>query len=194
MSVPTKIDVVDEFAGETESTIVVKIDEHLKNNDTEQFVELIEKVSRIKSGNKISKYFKNNGQTRAALNGYSIINFANYSHPSFLYSAVEQENVKMVRVLLKHNAKVDVGNLDGSNKETPLYLATSQNNIEIVQLLMQHDGKINEQYGETWLYHAIRNNNVEMCKLLIDVNKQYKHSFDWVCVVYCTVLYPSNYF
>ena len=34
---------------------------------------------------------------------------------------------------------------------------------------------------EQWLEQPFKHDNVQICELLIDLQKKYKHSFNWVC-------------
>lgn len=56
-------------------------------------------------------------------------------YPPILQTAVRKKNIEMIKMLLEHNASVDI--LDDQNS-TPLHWAVFGGNLEIVEILLAH--------------------------------------------------------
>ena len=74
-----------------------------------------------------------------------------------------------------------------------MYYACHGSNAEMVKLLLSHNADPNiiphgdHEYAVTTLMAAAIAGNVEIIKLLLNLNKTFKHSFDWVC--FCVSIY-----
>ncbi len=82
-----------------------------------------------------------------------------------LREAIEQENVKLVRQIIKQG--VDV-NIKYDNGTTPLHIAASKGNLKIVKLLVKNGADVNIEYdGANPLYFAAWLNHTKIMKYLI---------------------------
>lgn len=102
-----------------------------------------------------------------------------YRYP--LTVAVENQDIKMVKLLLEHKADVDVTEIthDGydSFDNTPLTLAVENGDINMVSLLLQHKADINEVLefeDKNPLSIAINNNDKDMLKFLLENDAETK--------------------
>jgi len=103
-----------------------------------------------------------------------------------LIEAVESNNLKMVKELIKAGANLDI--LDNIGN-TALILASYRNNIEIAKELIKAGANVNSQdkYGSTALIYASYKNNIEITKELI------KAGADWNLKNYDNDYYFLNY-
>lgn len=88
---------------------------------------------------------------------------------TFLYLAVINNNYKMVKLLVKHGADVNIPNKYGM---TPLMFAVFAGKFEIVKLLIDSKANVNAIYRDeiTALSLAALTNNLKMSKLLVENN------------------------
>ena len=84
-----------------------------------------------------------------------------------LFWACVDNNIDMVKLLLKHGADINSEAKDGT---TPLSWAYSKNNTELVKLLIEHSADVNskDKYGNSLLYQACDNKDIEIVKLLLE--------------------------
>ena len=72
-----------------------------------------------------------------------------------------------------------------------LYIACDENNSEMCQLLMENGCNpncISKTYKTTCLIKAAAMGNKQITKMLLNLDKKFTHSFDWVCKFYIVVL------
>lgn len=100
--------------------------------------------------------------------------------------AAEKNNLTAVELLLKH--KAGVNHTDKTNW-TALHQACKHGNLQMVETLMKNGGDPNivakDKDEQTCMMLAALSGNVDVIKCLINANKEYKHSFDWVCIYLC---------
>ena len=132
---------------------------------------------KIKNGNPFKTKYKN---------------ITNTEGNTLLHLACYENNVEIVRFLLKNGADI---NKEDKNGFTPLYLACYENNVEIVRLLLEKDADINKEDkdGNTPLHVACYENNVEIVRLLLekdaDINKEDK---DGITPLHVAIKYKNN--
>lgn len=98
-----------------------------------------------------------------------------------LHEAARKNNVNLVKILLKHNAKVD----ESDGFTTPLIIATKNSNFDIIAELLKHvadpnqqeseknkifdqNGFLNNTYGgKTALHYAAENNRPDIIAMLL---------------------------
>lgn len=87
--------------------------------------------------------------------------------PPPLITAVKNEQVEMVRILLEHGADPNVKH--PGKGVTPLIAAIANHNNEIVELLLDHnaDPNVTNSKGELPLFHAIFKKNVPVVNMLL---------------------------
>lgn len=128
---------------------------------------------------------------------YFLDRFANpngYKYEPPLLAAAEQDNEKILKLLIKNGANVDgykdacplyaatinnnartaeflinnEANVNGYKYACPLFIATSNGALKIMSILIAHDAEINGyQYP---LYVAVRNNQAQAIKLLLEAH------------------------
>jgi len=81
---------------------------------------------------------------------YFNINRHDENKTSFLLSAVNTQNPKMVKILLEHGADINQKN---SQENSPLLLAAYRGNTEIVKLLVENGANIEAK--NMWGIHAL---------------------------------------
>ena len=61
--------------------------------------------------------------------------------------------------------------------------ACGRNDLQFVRYYMEHAADPNEadKLGHTPMEMAIKHDSVPMCKYLLNVSKQFQHSYNWVC-------------
>ena len=85
--------------------------------------------------------------------------------------------------------QADVNRVNFVN-ENGIFLACRNNNLEMVKLLMKHGGdpNIRRNHSATTMISAGLKGNIEMLECLLNrTNDQFKHSFDWVCILSCLI-------
>ncbi len=95
-------------------------------------------------------------------------NIQNNELCSPLHTAVLDQRISIVRMLLEHGADAML-RFGGDDKDsTALHLATS-GAVEIVELLLEHNSEINalDNYGRSPLYLAVLKGNTSVMKLLV---------------------------
>jgi len=100
-------------------------------------------------------------------NGADINKLDGYGN-SLLFSAIKNNNIKLIKFLLKKNANINFQN----KYTTPLMLAIKMKNIELVKILLKNGANINFQDKNlnTPLILAIKMKNIELVKILLKNN------------------------
>ena len=95
----------------------------------------------------------------------SLINDTNHQSLTPIHEAVKNSNLKAIKLLIKHGAKVNSKN---ESNVTPLHSAAMKTNIEIVEILIKNGAKINVQdkNGYTPMHCAAMKVQVEIIRLL----------------------------
>ena len=95
----------------------------------------------------------------------SLINDTNHQSLTPIHEAVKNSNLKAIKLLIKHGAKVNSKN---ESNVTPLHSAAMKTNIEIVEILIKNGSKINAQdkNGYTPMHCAAMKVQVEIIRLL----------------------------
>ena len=95
----------------------------------------------------------------------SLINDTNHQSLTPIHEAVKNSNLKAIKLLIKHGAKVNSKN---ESNVTPLHSAAMKTNIEIVEILIKNGAKINAQdkNGYTPMHCAAMKVQVEIIRLL----------------------------
>ena len=79
------------------------------------------------------------------------------------------------------------------HNESAIYNACMNNNSEMCKLLMENGGNpnlgVSSQSKSTCLSIAAQRGNKQIVQLLFNLNKKFKHSFDWVCYVTYVIHY-----
>lgn len=88
-----------------------------------------------------------------------------------LYSAIENQNVEVVEILLM-TTETKLVDFVGSNRRAWLY---SKNNIKMVAILLKHgfDKNLKNEAKETLFFEACKDSNIPMMRLLQSVGCQY---------------------
>jgi uncharacterized protein len=109
-------------------------------------------------------------EVEAALNAGADINHANRFGDTALMRAADKGNTDIVKLLLKHNADVNLAS--HWYKTTALLNAAYRQYTDIVRLLIDHNANVNhaDQGGYTVLMYAAGKGNVDAVRLLIDHN------------------------
>ena len=106
------------------------------------------------------------------------LNVINRQERNLLFDAVAQQNIEMIKLLIKKGADINTLNFRDRQKGTLLFEAVGQQNIDIVKLLIESDADVNilNRQRTTPLFNATLKENIEIAKLLIesgaDVNLQ----------------------
>lgn len=99
-----------------------------------------------------------------------IINFQNQDGTTLLILAVIKGNLRIVALLLRHGAKVDLKTR--GQKWTALHFAARDQNLAIVNLLLTYGVNVDvvDNFGNTPLWRAMmnRNPNLDLIKELIN--------------------------
>ena len=83
-----------------------------------------------------------------------------------LHLAVDICNLKIVKLLLKHNANI---NCQDKSEQTPLYLAVSKGYIEIVKELLNNDAEVDKRsYGVTPFSIALITKQIDIANILLE--------------------------
>lgn len=125
-------------------------------------------------------------QTKMILEDTPNVNFVDEQGLSPLMRAfmIEDEKrrtrIAMVKLLLQHNAEVNLRNKEGSHA---LSLACRTNKLDLVKLLFEkclHDIDLTSQdlEGNTPLMYAVINNNPTMVRLLVNAMRKFSLSVD----------------
>ena len=95
----------------------------------------------------------------------SLINDTNHQSLTPIHEAVKNSNLKAIKLLIKHGAKVNSKN---ESNVTPLHSAAMKTNIEIVEILIKNGAKINAQdkNGYTPMHCAAMKVQVDIIRLL----------------------------
>ena len=95
----------------------------------------------------------------------SLINDTNHQSLTPIHEAVKNSNLKAIKLLIKHGAKVNSKN---ESNVTPLHSAAMKTNIEIVEILIKNGAKINAQdkNGYTPMHCAAMKVQVDLMRLL----------------------------
>ncbi|CAD6227550.1 GSCOCG00001233001-RA-CDS [Cotesia congregata] len=131
----------------------------------------------------------NLGENVNSICHYPAKKYKNNTNCTALHLAVSKGNKKIVELLLKNNADINIeANCLDSNEDpkysvakeyfnrTPLLLAVAQENKEIVELLIKNNADINlkTSTGESALGLALKSNNKELIEILltagVDIN------------------------
>jgi len=90
-----------------------------------------------------------------------------------LMLAIINEDIKMVKLLLKKGAKIENRDVFG---ETPLLKATASGNLDIVKVLVENKANVNEVSNFYWtpLMKAVYSENADLVKYLVE-NKANVH-------------------
>lgn len=111
-----------------------------KINDTETILESIEKIN---------------------------VNMTDSDNESLLHYTVKFDCIEVSRILLSHNANVDIKN---SNGDTPLMLASKMGKENFIKLFLRFNANINNKndFGETPMHMSILNGNMDIIKFFIN--------------------------
>lgn len=95
------------------------------------------------------------------------VNMTDEDNESLLHYTVKFNCFEVARILLSHNANVDIKN---SNGDTPLMLACKMGLDNFIKLFLRYNANIDEKnsFGETSLQMAILNGNIDIIKFLIN--------------------------
>ena len=154
--------------------------QYILNNETNKFIQMIEKISN-NNGLNLDNILNNNkiGNNQS----YLIIEAASYN------------NLSIVKTLLQHNINVNVKRNDNIGATNAIYGACYNNNTQMCQLLMKYGSNpniIDKKTNQTPMHIAAYKGNVEIMKLLLNDNNVFKYTFDWVkfaYVLYYIILY-----
>lgn len=93
----------------------------------------------------------------------------NNSGDALLHFAVINQNIEMIKILLKNSADVNVKDL---NWNTPLHYATIYHNILIIKLLFHYGANVNAQNANGWtsLHFACSYNSYYIIDILLEYN------------------------
>lgn len=92
-----------------------------------------------------------------------------------LHIATNNNNIKIVELLLEKGANVNIDTSSIGLKPIHIACYNNNNNIEMVKLLLSHGAKVNVKKSSHWytpLLYAVKNDNVEIAKLLINNDAQ----------------------
>lgn len=96
----------------------------------------------------------------------SNVNDFDYFGRSALYYAIILGNTKIVQLLYKKGARIDI--VDEYN-QSALLIAIYSENMEIIKFLLRNKADVNEIfYNRSYLYRAILKNNIELTTLLVE--------------------------
>lgn len=79
-----------------------------------------------------------------------------------LFVAIEDGNIEVIKVLLKHGADINII----ANDQTPLLFAIYEGKPEVVKLLLSRGAKVEE--GESALQHAYKSGRQEIVQVLME--------------------------
>ena len=84
-----------------------------------------------------------------------------------LHECVRSSNTAMMNILLEHNPKVDIKDVDG---ETPTFVASTALDTELIRLLLEAGGDPNAKAKDGWtcIMMAVRDGNSGATKHLLD--------------------------
>lgn len=84
-----------------------------------------------------------------------------------LHECVRSDKTEMLKILLAHDAKVEITDIDG---ETPLFVASTSGNPETVRLLLKAGANPNARAGDGWtcIMMAVRDGDYEVTKALLE--------------------------
>jgi ankyrin repeat protein len=88
-----------------------------------------------------------------------------------LFDAIQSNDGRLVRRLLRHGANVNIADNGGM---TPLMIASQNGDIEIVDLLLSHHADVNAynntrpNFPLTALIYAIKNHHLDIAQILVD--------------------------
>lgn len=128
-------------------------------NDHNMLIQYVEDYRR--KGKLLVEEVKNNnvdGVERSILSGADV----NYRQGTPLYEAANENNTKIVSILLSYGANPDAGKDTGLL--LPLAIAAGHNNFEMVDLLLSAGAELSEDYI---LNGSILNNHLQMVEYLL---------------------------
>ena len=118
------------------------------------------------NGEEILRTLENKEEVKLSdIKGSSNLNFGDKFGWTPLDLAVKNNNIKMVKLLIKEGADVNMSEV------TPLHYAVEDNNIKIVKFLIKEGANINaiaRHIRDTPLHRAVGSNKIEVVKLLIE--------------------------
>lgn len=84
-----------------------------------------------------------------------------------VFTAVEKDNLALLRLLITHGAKTTI--TDGKHSENALQKAAACNSIASLKFLLEHGLLVDERntYGETALMEAARENQTDAVRFLL---------------------------
>lgn len=132
-------------------------------DDTKKFNQLLEKIKTDKNLN-LQQIID------SPIRGNCLLNHAAWA-----------SNFVVVKRLLKENVNVLFKKSDGSNA---LYWVCKHNRTSMCELLMQHGADpnvITGAYNDTTLTRAAFEGNRQIMEYILNLEKKFEHSFDWVC-------------
>ena len=91
-----------------------------------------------------------------------------------MHLCVREGNENLCRLLLEHNADVNIQDTWGY---TPLHLCAREGNENLCRLLLEHNADVNIQdtCGYTPLHLCAREGNENLCRLLLEHNSMQRH-------------------
>lgn len=89
-----------------------------------------------------------------------------------LLSAVKNQHVEIVKLLVAKGSKLDKG---AKRTVTPLHEAVNRKNKEIIDILLAANANVNSkrENGNTPVVDAIANNSIEIVKLFLEKGKNF---------------------
>lgn len=167
---------------------------HLKNQQTVEFISLLNNVAEYCTKQQDSQTRKEQHEDeKKQLSLSKIVN--NFQRKPLidplLIAAIKVENMEAIKAIIKYNVAdmnfttwlEHMGSIG-----PPIKTAIEVNNDKIVTLLLENGVKPpkDEEWGKNDMIQlAIRNQNVEICKLLTDPSNFSNYTFwkyDWVCI------------
>ena len=95
-----------------------------------------------------------------------------------LHQAVENSDLQMVKLLVKHEANPNIQQNDG---ETPLHLAVLKSHCKIVSILLKHNANpsiLNFVYSKSPLNYAVESSNTKVLKKFIKYSPDAKEKLE----------------
>lgn len=136
-------------------------------NKTNDFERLVTKIKSNAKLNLLKTLNSQNKSKRDAITTYLII------------AAAIKNNLEIVKILV--NLGVDINVQDEYNTNA-VWEACGNNNNEMCRFLLQHGADPNCGLGnQTTLCLAAMKGNKQIMEMLLNIDKKFKNSFDWVC-------------
>lgn len=124
------------------------------------------------------------------------VNARYYNDLTMLQTAVDSNDVEMVRLILEYKPSLDVPPVSPVSSLSPLHLAVySVENIEIMKLLLDYGAdpdNIIDRLGGPPLKHAIFGDRIDMVQLLLDYGADVNSDYDEGGLVNYIVISPNG--